>query len=112
MAYDVDTPQDWRLEFCPRAAALAADRTGAALPGFALVLPAVLLLTLGVFDFAYLMFEQDRATEATRRGLRVAAMGVNADLSTLAAAPVACTSTGGSVTCGGGVGSDVILPPS
>lgn len=84
------------------------DCRGSALVGFAFVLPALLLLTLGAFDFAYLMFEQDRVTEATRRGLRVAAMGAPlGDLSTLPTNPVACTASGGGVTCSGGIGDDV-----
>lgn len=86
-------------------ARFAANHDGGTLVGFALVLPVLLLLTLGAFDFAYLMFEQDRVTDATRRGLRAAIMGTPlGNLSTLPVAPINCSSTGGSVTCGGGTG--------
>ncbi len=75
---------------------------GAASVEFAIIAPMLVLITFGILEFSLVLFEQHRATEATRRGARQATIvGAIADLTGLApGANVTCSSAGGVVTCG------------
>ena len=82
---------------------LAFDRRGSSTIALVLVFPALLATTSGAIEMGLYMFEQGRATEATRSAARIAAIGDPvADLSTLDSAPVECESNGGTVSCTGG----------
>lgn len=61
-------------------------------------------ISFGILEFTLLMFEFHRATEATRRGARLAAISAPVtDISALGAgASVTCTLTAGAVSCSNG----------
>jgi hypothetical protein len=79
------------------------DEGGGAAVAFALLLPLLLGISLGIVETAGLLLDYHRAGEATRRAARAAVIGQPvANLSALAAGrTVACTG-GASVTCTGG----------
>jgi hypothetical protein len=70
---------------------------------FAFVLPLLVALSLAILEFTVIMFDYHRASEATRRGARLATILVPAgDLSGLTAGtPVTCGAGGGALSCGG-----------
>ena len=76
---------------------------GSASIEFGIIAPMLVLITFGILEFSFVLFEQHRATEATRRGARQATIvGAIADLTGLTpGADVTCSSSGGAVTCGG-----------
>jgi hypothetical protein len=78
---------------------------GTALVEFGMIAPMLVLLTFAILEFSLVMFEQHRATEATRRGARQAVVGsAIADLATLSpGVDVTCTSISGTVDCGSGI---------
>ena len=77
-------------------------RRGTAGTEFALVLPALLLLTLGALEVGLIMFDFHKVSEATRRGLRAALIeDAIIDLADLDSTPITCTGSG-SVSCSGG----------
>ncbi len=57
----------------------AAPESGAAVVEFALIIPLLLLVLCGIFDFGNLYFQMDLVNEAARQGARLAA--VNAQTS-------------------------------
>ncbi len=76
-------------------------RRGLAALEFAMILPVLLLFTLGALEGGLLLFDYHRLSEATRRGLREALIQPSIiDLADLGASSVACTDSGG-VSCGG-----------
>jgi len=77
-------------------------RRGSAATEFALILPALLLLTLGALEGGLIMFDFHKVSEATRRGLRAALIeDAIIDLGDLDTTPITCTGSG-SVSCSGG----------
>ena len=77
-------------------------RRGSAATEFALVLPALLLLTLGSLEVGLIMFEFHKASEAARRGVRTALVSDPIiDLADLGSTPITCTGPG-SVSCSAG----------
>lgn len=78
------------------------DVRAAAAVDTAFILPILLLLSFAILELTVLAFEYHRASEATRRGARVASMN-NAipDLSGLSEADPSsvCKSTAGTITC-------------
>ena len=76
---------------------------GAAAVEFAMIAPILVLITFAILEFSLVLFEQHRATEATRRGARQAVIAeAIADLSTLSpVTPVTCKSVSGTIDCGG-----------
>lgn len=82
---------------------LLRDEGGSAAVAFALLLPLLLGISLGIVEVAGLVLDYHRAGEATRRAARAAVIGQPvASLAALAAGgTVACTG-GASVTCTGG----------
>jgi Flp pilus assembly protein TadG len=69
---------------------------------FALLVPALMLLTAAIIEFVALMYDYQAATDATRVGVREALIGpAVANLNTLQAdSPVICTASGGVASCG------------
>lgn len=77
-------------------------RRGALAMEFALVLPLLLTVTLGTLELGVIVFNYHTASEATRRAARQAAIqDPIPDLEDLSSADIVCTSSGGSVSCGG-----------
>jgi Flp pilus assembly protein TadG len=52
------------------------SKGGAAVVEFALVIPALLLIICGIFDFGNLYFQMDIVNEAARQGARLAAVNL------------------------------------
>jgi Flp pilus assembly protein TadG len=78
------------------------NRRGTAALEFALILPALLLLTIGTLEVGLIMFDYHKLSEATRRGLRTALIeDVIIDLADLDATPITCSGPG-NVSCSGG----------
>lgn len=81
----------------------ASDRSGEAILSFAFALPLVLTVSFGILDISILLFEQGRATEATRSATRVAAIsGAVANLDNIASGDIDCWTNSGTLTCNGG----------
>lgn len=96
-----------RLGGFVRSGRFATSERGESLLSFAMLLPLLIAISLGVLEFSLLMFDFHRAGEATRRVARLAALGAPvADVRNLSgAAVIACTGSGASVTCSGAAGS-------
>ncbi|MCW8953179.1 MAG: pilus assembly protein, partial [Rhodospirillales bacterium] len=71
--------------------------------GFGLVLPTLVALSVGIVEFSLLMMEYQRASDATRRGARMASMAKPvADVVGFGRGSVSsCTASGGVVSCDG-----------
>lgn len=71
---------------------------------FAFLVPALVLFTMGAIEFGLILFDYQRAGEATRRAVRDLVINPPlAALDTLANdGTVVCTGSGGSVSCTGG----------
>lgn len=81
---------------------------GEAAIGFGLVLPILVLICLAILEFSIIVFDYHRASEATRRGARVAAIGeaiIDAD-SLAPGGTVICSAVGGGVSCNGGAAAE------
>lgn len=80
------------------------DRQGSAIVNFALILPLLMAFSFATLEFTLLMFDFHRASEATRRGARMAMVGDPiASLDTIAdGGEIVCGSSGGSLDCSGG----------
>lgn len=75
---------------------------GTAAIEFAFILPIVLLLTVGLLEFAVVLFDYHRAGEATRRAIRQALINPPiATLDNIATTDIVCDG-GGSIVCTGG----------
>ena len=80
------------------------DVRGAMAVEFALVIPIIIVVTVALFEFVFLMYDYQSATDATREGVRAALIGETlADLANLETQDVVCTFPGGATSCVGGV---------
>ena len=79
------------------------ESTGSTAIEFAIMGPVILLLTAGILESMLLLFDYHRATEATRRGARLASYQQPvAELDSLdGGATVICSSAADVVNCGG-----------
>ncbi|MBL6955170.1 MAG: pilus assembly protein [Alphaproteobacteria bacterium] len=78
------------------------SRRATAAVEFALILPVLLLVTIGSLELGLIMFDYHRVSEATRRGLRTALIQeAIIDLADLDATPITCTGPG-NVSCSAG----------
>lgn len=77
------------------------NEDGAFILEFAIAFPILLTLTFGLLEFSLVVFDYQRAAEATRRGIRLtiirAPIPNTAQL--LEGSVIQCTSTGGAVSC-------------
>ncbi len=64
--------------------------TGASAVEFAIVLPVLLLLTIGMLEFAFVMRDNLSVASATRVGARTASTGANAGPGTCPGPPITC----------------------
>lgn len=82
---------------------LLRDEDGAFQIEFALTMPILMLLSLGLLEFSLLAFDYQRASEASRRAVRFVIIGNNIPntANLLQANPpiITCTSSGGVVSC-------------
>ncbi len=76
---------------------------GAVAIEFALILPALLVFTIGILEFGLILFDYHRASEATRRGSRLSLIQTPlGSLNSLRTTNFSCTaSSGGTVSCTG-----------
>lgn len=89
--------------FADKLRALLRCRDGVAAIEFAFVMPVLLILSIGALEMALLIFDFHNATEATRRGARLAVINyMMVEASDIASSDTTCTKvTGGDVTCTG-----------
>lgn len=75
---------------------------------FAITLPILILLSIGLLEFSLIAFDYQRAAEATRRAVRFAILDnpIANTANLLAGQTIQCTSTGGEVSCTGGSPAD------
>lgn len=89
-----------------RALRAIGDERGEALISFALVLPLVVLMTLGLVEFVFAIFDYHRAGEATRRGARAAVISSNVvGTALIAGGTLTCSASAGIASCGSATGA-------
>ncbi len=77
--------------------------SGETLISFAILMPILLGLSLAILEFSLVMLDYNRASEATRRAARIAAIQAPVgNLTDVENVDVVCTSAGGAATCTGG----------
>jgi hypothetical protein len=80
------------------------DEDGAFIVEFGIAFPVLILLSFGLLEFSLVVFDYQRAAEATRQGVR--SMILNPSIpntaTLLEGSVITCTSTGGTVSCTGG----------
>ncbi len=71
---------------------------------FAFILPLLLIFTIGVIEFGLILFDFHRASEATRRALRLALINppISAALNNLTSGPIVCNGGSSGVSCSPG----------
>ena len=80
------------------------DVRGATAVEFAFMFPIMIVMTVAIFEFVFLMYDYQAATDSTREGVRAAIIGDTlADLANLEAQDVVCSFPGGVTSCSGGV---------
>ena len=82
----------------------ARDESGAFLIEFGITFPVLILLSFGLLEFSLVVFDYQRAAEATRRGVRLAIIQepIPNTANLLQDAVIVCTAPDGTVTCTGG----------
>jgi hypothetical protein len=85
-----------------------ADEAGAFLIEFAISFPVLILLSFGLMEFSLVVFDYQRAAEATRAGVRhtIIHSPIAKTATILNGAVVTCTSANATVTCTGGSPDD------
>jgi len=70
---------------------------------FAILAPTLIVVTAALFEFVWLMYDYQSATDATREGVRAALItDTLVDLGNLENTNIVCTFSGGSTSCSGG----------
>lgn len=88
----------------------ARDEEGAFLIEFGITFPVLILLSFGLLEFSLVVFDYQRAAEATRRGVRLAIIqppipnttNLNPPEEGVPATAIVCTKPADTVTCDGG----------
>lgn len=85
-----------------------ADEDGAFIIEFGIAFPVLILLSFGLLEFSLVVFDYQRAAEATRQGVRsmIINPAVPNTATLLEGSVITCTSTAGVVGCTGGSPSD------
>ncbi|NQV54794.1 MAG: pilus assembly protein [Rhodospirillales bacterium] len=80
------------------------DSRGEAIISFAILLPMLLMVSLGTLEFALIAFDYHRAGEATRRAARIAVVKdpIIAPVDFAVGQSSTCTGAGAAVSCSGG----------
>ncbi len=83
---------------------LVREEDGAFIIEFAIVFPALIILSVGLLEFSLLAYDFQRASESTRRAVRFAIIGndIANTANLLDDAIIRCDSEGGVVSCTGG----------
>lgn len=78
-----------------------ADEDGAFIIEFAITFPVLILLSFGLLEFSLVVFDYQRAAEATRQGVRLTIIEtpIANTAQLLVDSVIQCTSTGGTVSC-------------
>jgi hypothetical protein len=81
-----------------------ADEDGAFLVEFGITFPVLILLSFGLLEFSLVVFDYQRAAEATRAGVRhtIISDPIANTATILNGSVITCTSTDGTVSCAGG----------
>lgn len=82
----------------------ARDESGTFIIEFGITFPVLILLSFGLLEFSLVVFDYQRAAEATRRGVRLAVIQepIPNTANLLIDAVITCTAPSGTVTCDGG----------
>ena len=76
--------------------------SGEAIISFAIVMPILMALSLAILEFSLVVMDYTRATEATRRAARIAAIDDPiADLTNIAGNSIVCNRNSGTLYCNG-----------
>ena len=76
--------------------------SGEAVISFAIVMPILMALSLAILEFSLVVMDYSRATEATRRAARIAAIDLPiADLTNVAGNSISCNHNSGTLFCTG-----------
>jgi len=80
------------------------DEDGAFIIEFGITFPVLILLSFGLLEFSLVVFDYQRAAEATRRGVRLAIIQepIPNTANLLQDAVISCTAPSGTVSCTGG----------
>ena len=91
----------------------ARDEDGAFLVEFSITFPVLILLSFGLLEFSLVVFDYQRAAEATRRGVRLAIIQppIPNTANLLIDEVIVCTAPGGTVECTGGSPYDDAATP-
>lgn len=77
--------------------------SGEAILSFAILFPILLGLSLAILEFSLVILDYNRASEATRRAARIAAIQAPiGDLQNVAAGDITCSANSGTTFCNGG----------
>ena len=95
LIWEIDLRAGWNRLF--------RDTAGSTAVTFAILLPVLVTFSLGILEFTLIIFDYQRAAEATRVGARIVSISDPiADVSGFSTgSSVTCSSGGGSVLCGG-----------
>ena len=86
------------------------DVRGAMAVEFAILVPLIIVVTAALFEFVWLMYDYQAATDSTREGVRAALIGDTlADLANLETQDIVCTFSGGSTSCSGGATASTVI---
>ena len=85
-----------------------ADENGAFVIEFGIAFPILLLLSFGLLEFSLVVFDYQRAAEATRRGIRTTILSytIPNTATLLDGSVIRCSMSGGIVSCTGGSPSE------
>ena len=95
-------------KFAPVVRRFLADEDGAFLVEFGIAFPVLILLSFGLMEFSLVVFDYQRAAEATRAGVRHTIINdpIANTATILNGSIITCTSTDGTVGCDGGSADD------
>lgn len=98
-----------RMKLTPVLRRFLADEDGAFIVEFAITFPVLIMLSFGLLEFSLVIFDYQRAAEATRAGVRHTIINdpiANVAAVTFNSAAITCVNTTGTVTCVNGSPSD------
>ena len=97
-----------RKRLAPAIRRFLADEDGAFMIEFGIAFPVLILLSFGLMEFSLVVFDYQRAAEATRAGVRHTIINdpIAMTATILNGSVITCTSTDGTVGCTGGSPDD------
>ena len=99
---------DKRAKLAPLLRRFLDDEDGAFIVEFGIAFPILIMLSFGLLEFSLVVFDYQRAAEATRAGIRHAILytPIANTGAILEGETITCKNTSGTVTCDGGVPDD------